>query len=83
MKTLAFALMVVSGGEVQKDHTTFYARLDACRWFAQMIVRREKYYHPVEDAYCEAAWVDLDKVKPIVLRVIPKPVVISAEAAQE
>jgi hypothetical protein len=79
VKTLAFALVVVSSGEVQQDRTTYYAKLEACRWFAQMIGRRQKYYHPVEDAYCEAVHIDTDKIKPITVRVIPKKVPEQAE----
>jgi len=74
MKTLAFALIVVSGGQVQDDRTTYYAKLDACRWYAQMINRKQKYFRPVEKSYCESAWIDLDKISPINLKVIPKPV---------
>ena len=74
IKTLAFALIIVSGGQVQDDRTTYYAKLDACRWYAQMINRKQKYFRPVESSYCESAWVNPDQIKPITLRVIPKPV---------
>ena len=74
MKSLAFALIIVSGGEVQDDRTTYYSKLNACRWYAQMINLEQKYFRPVESSYCEPAWIDPDKIKPITLRVIPKPV---------
>jgi len=71
--TLAFALVVLSNGEVKKDYTTYYNKLQACRWYAQTLMQKTKFYEPVEKAYCKPAWVDKEKVKIISVRVIPKP----------
>ena len=77
--TLAFALVILSNGEIKESQTTYYTHLQDCRWYAQTLMQKTKFYKPVEEAYCTPAWVNKDKVKLITVKVISKTVTEEGE----
>lgn len=69
-----FALVIIVNGEPEGKRTTIWRSLQDCRWYAQLLTKEDSYYKPVEQAYCEAVWLDPENVTPQSIKVIPKPV---------